>query len=591
MSITAVTIRNFRSILTFNDKMRDLNIFVGQNDEGKSNVLRALDLFFTHDRDDGYKFDWSHDYCCFATKRVRKAEEVTITLEITPPPSFANRNPVVWRKTWRRDGFYREFLQHQDGSDVSPRSKIDAFLRAMRFDYVPAIKGNDYFQRLMSKLHDMLEATVEEQIRAASGSFTNTINENTKPILAEILERLNLETTIQLPPNLRELFAQLEFTSISGAKPFSLSQRGDGIKVRHIPIVLRWLADQANHLSAPGRPKVVTVWGYEEPENNLELSRCFALAKDFVKGCSQIQTFVTTHSPAFYSVFRDSDPEKVGLFLVFKDKGQPTSTIRNLADRDLLTLDSSMGLLDLLKPHFKEAENELNKLRTAAKTLVDTNIPTIFCEGPTDKILFDEALRLFFPAKATQVSVRCSPHHGGGHNWVSDILTAWSFSRPLAKAVGVFDKDEDAQSTKKKTEQQIHNPPSGKKAFTLSLAPGNELKECYRRSISVPFALEELLPEDIWNLAEANGWLEDRSSPLFLYKFDRPDVTFNDHFRATLPEPHLLRLALKKVQLERKEGLANHIVGLPDENNRRRVLTCFQTTLEECLKKLDLLAP
>lgn len=590
MSINAVHIRNFRSILSFSERVRDLNIFVGQNDDGKSNLLRALDLFFSHDKNDGYDFDWSHDYCCFAPKRVRKAEEITITLEITPPPSFSNRNPVMWRRIWRRDGFYRESLQPLDGSDVSPRSKIDAFLRAMRFDYVPAIKGNDYFQRLMAKLYDMLEATVEEQIRAASGSFTNTINENTQPILTQIRERLALDTTIQLPPNLRELFAQLEFTSVSGSKPFSLSQRGDGVKVRHIPIVLRWLAEQANHLSAPGRPKAVTVWGYEEPENNLELGRCFGLANDFVQGSSEIQSFVTTHSPAFYSVFRDSDPTKVALFLVTKGDGQSTSTIRPLTGQDLLSLDSSMGLMDLLKPHFKEAQQELGRLRAATRLLIDTSVPTIFCEGPSDKALFEEALRLYFPEHAAAVTVRCSAHHGGGHNWVGESLIAWSFSRPTAKAVGVFDKDSEAKSTKVRTEERINKPDSGKKAFTLSLIPGSELKECFRRRISVPFALEELLPEETWNVAEANGWLEDRTNPLFLYRFERRDITFDDHLKNALPEIHLLRLALKKVQLERKEKLTNYVIALP-ELERRRVLTGLKPTLEECLKTLGLVAP
>ena len=73
----------------------------------------------------------------------------------------------------------------------------------MRFDYVPAIKGKDYFQQLMSKLHDMLEATVADKVHEASGTFTQTINQNTKTILEEILTLLGLTTTIQLPANLR----------------------------------------------------------------------------------------------------------------------------------------------------------------------------------------------------------------------------------------------------------------------------------------------------------------------------------------------------------------------------------------------------
>ncbi|MBI3774050.1 MAG: AAA family ATPase [Gammaproteobacteria bacterium] len=165
MSITALSIRNFRSIVSLNETVLDLNIFVGQNDEGKSNILRALDLFFNHDKRDGYKLDWNRDYCCFAPKRSSKAKEITITIEITPPPSFANRGPAVWIKTWRRDGLHHDSFKHKDGTEVSPKSKIAAYLKAMRFDYVPAIKGRDYFQVLMSKLHDMLETSVEEQVR------------------------------------------------------------------------------------------------------------------------------------------------------------------------------------------------------------------------------------------------------------------------------------------------------------------------------------------------------------------------------------------------------------------------------------------
>ena len=589
MSIIAVSIRNFRSIALLSEPVRDLNIFVGQNDEGKSNVLRALDLFFNHDKNDGYDFDWTRDYCCFAPKRVRKADEIEIGIVIKPPTSFANRNPVIWKKTWRREGLHRETRMYEDKSEIDPKSKVASFLKAMRFDYVPAIKGKDYFQTLMSKLHDMLEATVEEKVREASGSFTKTINENTKSILDEVLSRLGLETTIQLPGNLRSLFAQLEFTSISADKAFSLNQRGDGIKVRHIPIVLRWLAEQANHLSAPGRPKTVTVWGYEEPENNLELRRCFELAKEFVDGASGIQAFVTTHSPAFYSVFRECDQTKVGLFLVTKDETQPTTNICRLkADGEISSLDSSMGLLALLEPHFKEARHELTKLRGAVKDLTGTTKPTILCEGPSDKTIFLETLHLFFPTKVNQVDVRCSAHHGGGYTWVSEKLIAWSFSRPTAKAIGVFDKDEGAKACKTETEKKLNVPPSGKKAYTLALTPGNELKECYRRHISVPFGPEELFPEDIWDFAESKGWLEDRSNPLFIYKFASRDVTFDDHLKGLLPEEHFRRLALKKVKLENKEELAHHVTSIPAEGERKRVLEGVKATVEECLKQLDL---
>lgn len=589
MSITAISIKNFRSINSLSEKTRNVNIFVGQNDEGKSNVLRALDLFFNHDKRDGYLIDWSRDYCCFTPKRVGKAEEIEITVEITPPASFANKAPVLWKKIWRKSGLHSETLLHADKSTIKPNSKVVPFVKAMRFDYVPAIKGGDYFQSLMSKLHDMLEATVEGEVRGASGAFTKTINDNTKPILDEILARLGLETSIQLPPNLRELFAQLEFTSVSGSKPFSLQQRGDGVKVRHIPIVLRWLAEQANHLSAPGRPKTVTIWGYEEPENNLELRRCFELAKEFVDGGNEIQAFVTTHSPAFYSVFRHSDPGAVSLFLVTKNAPVPTTKITPIVDgAGMTSLDTSMGLLALLEPHFKAANEELKHLRKAVSELTDTGKPTIFCEGPTDRDVFEEVLRLFFPDKAAVVNVLCSSHHGGGHTWVVEKLVAWSFSRPTAKCVGVFDRDPDAKKSKAAAEEKVNVAPSGKMTFTVSISPGEELKLCFARKISIPFATEELFPKEIWDFAEGKGWLETRTDPIALYKFSRTDITFDAHIQAILPEKHLQRLALRKVVLAEKEKLTAHVCEIADEAARKIALQGFKPTLLECLTKLGI---
>ena len=44
------------------------------------------------------------------------------------------------------------------------------------------------------------------------------------------------------------------------------------------------------------------IWGYEEPENNLEMLAAFNLAKDFIDYSKEIQILLTTHSPGFYNL-------------------------------------------------------------------------------------------------------------------------------------------------------------------------------------------------------------------------------------------------------------------------------------------------
>ena len=45
--IDRIEVNYFRSVYSISvKKLRDLNVFIGPNDAGKSNVLRALNLFF-----------------------------------------------------------------------------------------------------------------------------------------------------------------------------------------------------------------------------------------------------------------------------------------------------------------------------------------------------------------------------------------------------------------------------------------------------------------------------------------------------------------------------------------------------------------
>lgn len=585
MAINKISIRNFRSLQSVDFDAKDLNVFVGQNDEGKSNVLRALDLFFNGHSNGGYRFDWGLDYCSSTPKRKRKAEEVVITVEIAPPSHFKDQRPVKWTKIWRKGGYYSEELRHTDGAELNPTAKLEPFVRSIRYDYVPAIKSSDYFQTLMGKLFEMLEVTVEEQVRAASGGFTSTINTNTSAILEEIERRLGFTAAIELPKNLNSFFRQLEFTSTGTDNALSLNQRGDGIKVRHIPIVLRWLADRANFLSAKGKPKTVTIWGYEEPENNLELRRCFDLAREFVETSSKIQTFITTHSPAFYSVFNDPDAENVTVFHVTKNAASSVTDVSPLTTENLADLDSAMGLLELLEPHFKAAAKDLEVLQSRLKELTDTTKPTIFCEGPTDELVLNECLKLFHKRLLDKVSIKAT-NEGGGHRWVMESCIAWSYSRPKARCVGLFDTDADAQRTASETQQKIHAPKAGQMAFTERLSKNDALIQCARNGFNVPFAYEELLPADVWEHAQNRNWLEPRPGLIGLYGFNETSITFDEFVKERLPQEHQVRIALNKVNGLKKMKLAQYVVGQVSETERKRMLSDVNASLTKCLIKL-----
>jgi len=557
MLIEHVRIKNFRSLKDLEIHPSHLTVLVGSNDEGKSNVLRALDLFFNHERLGEHQLDWHRDYCAFATKKIRKAEQIEMSLTLRLPENYSLTEALIWTKIWRKEGFYEDSVLTESGSALPGRSRADAFLRSIRYDYVPAVKGSDYFQRLLSAVYDMLDLTVQNSIRGAAGGFTAEISQHTQPILDELAKRIGLRSKIQLPNDLRRLFSELQFHSERHGYAVTLSQRGDGIKARHIPIILRWLAEQANHLAARGRPRVVTLWGYEEPENNLEMKKSFELANEFLDTSKSIPTFLTTHSPVFYSAFRDAPSSDVGIHEVsFSAEAGTTSTLR--AEDQWASLDSSTGLLDLLSPHVTKWVDTVKALQETVEKQGDVSRPTIFVEGPTDVTVLRRVLRTYFHEACSKIDVRSSTSNGGGHGWVKDSLIAWHFRRAPAKAVGLFDLDDAAAQSFKKFKKLIDDHVNGgsTRAYAMKLLPKGITTTLRRKNFLVPVALEELYPAEAWLHAEREGWLTDRANVLALYSFQRTDVSFDNYVRESLTIDIERIMVLKCVRMEYKEKLA-----------------------------------
>lgn len=585
MTIASIKIRNFRSIRFFESDVQELNIFVGPNDEGKSNVLRALDLFFNDGKRRGIDLNWDVDYCAFAPARSRKAPEILIEIEVEPPSGFKLAERVRWRRAWRREGLNKDEISLADGRHLPRKTKIETFLRSIRFEYVPAIKSPEYFQDLMTSVHDMLEETVEAEVRSASGSFTKKINENTQPILEGVLDRLGLKSRIELPPNLRDIFSQLEFSSTSHGKVFSLSQRGDGVKVRHVPIILRWLAEQANHLSAPGKPKTRTIWGYEEPENNVEIGRCFELANDFLGDSGEIQKFITTHSPVIYSVVKSDDSDGSAIFSVTKDANPPVSSIEHVENNEISLLNESMGLFELLEPRVNELKKEVERLSFENDSVILKDRPVIFVEGVTDKTLFRKAMDRFYPDIANSVDIESSPHSGGGASWVKDMLVAWHRARHKNLAIGILDADDEGARVRKALGDEVTNRRRRNVAWER-LEPGDEVKRCRSKGIRVPFAIEEVFPEFIWELAERQGWLQPRPNLLELYSFGARSVAFDDWLEGRLENSADVRLATMMFSRDGKMAVMRFIDDLVG-SDLDSVLERFRPTLDKVVSKFN----
>ncbi|MFY7671573.1 hypothetical protein ACOSP6_10865 [Tenacibaculum sp. MEBiC06402] len=229
----------------------------------------------------------------------------------------------------------------------------------------------------MFDLYDVLQ----KDTNSLEIEFNKQIGSKTAQISRQISERLNLESILQFKGTFRDLFNTLEFGSTDGK--IMLNQRGDGIKVRHIPVILQNMAEAELREERKREPIANTIWGFEEPENNLEFDSAKKLADQFIEYLDRIyfqdenfakydegvQIFISTHSPIFYTL-GNTTSERVSTFFVNKSKDE-SSTIRLIDYNNSIQLEKEMKLLPLieLSKYWKDINNEIETLKIEKEEL------------------------------------------------------------------------------------------------------------------------------------------------------------------------------------------------------------------------------
>ena len=169
--IEKIEIKHFRS---FGEKTKisdinDLNIFSGANDSGKSNILRALNLFFHEDKIDFYhNFNFENDFSRVQEEILKGQKKGKSFIEIRVlfcPLKKQFDSKVLPDKFWIIKRFYRDNtknfidIKNENGKDIihtrEKNGKIierkedvskakTNFLKKINFQYIPAIKDEKF---------------------------------------------------------------------------------------------------------------------------------------------------------------------------------------------------------------------------------------------------------------------------------------------------------------------------------------------------------------------------------------------------------------------------------------------------------------
>ena len=524
VSIQNISIKNFRSISNLEADTSPLTILCGRNDVGKSNVLRALNLFFNGKTNHDTDFDFLSDYNFNTKPSANKAKEIVVSLDISLPQSYHKNNGqfIRWVKCWRRDGLHggeddftgyrisktRLGTKKTEKVEISKSSNAPKLLRRIEYEYVPAVKGARYFDDLRGRIYKTISEVATKSIRDTSTAFESSIGDHLHALTLDINNSLGIDTNLALPRDLSHIFERLDF--LSGDHSVSLENRGDGIKARHIPLILKFMAEKKSELGGAGSIPSTFIWGYEEPENNLELASAIELATEVSSFCEKniVQVVLTTHSPAFYDLANQNLDISL-LQTVRKSDKEGTKLIANSEG-----LDESLGTLAAIASRLDDARNEaalIERTRAQAKEISDKNMPVIFVEGSSDAFVLTRALEIFFPHLNDTLRFE-TKESGAGDNYVIDMLSAWRSNHKHhssgPKAAGIVDAD--AKGKKNCFNSATGNVESAK-CFVYPVP--QHLQPAFSTEAKPPIDLEALYPLRIWEAAAKADKLEERSAP------------------------------------------------------------------------------
>lgn len=266
--IGRIAIKNFRSIIDLTMDATDLTVIVGDNDCGRSNVPRALNLFSNGQTNPDTPFNFSDEYNRFAEAKAKHAPEIEVQVDLELPATYQKNNGelIRWRKQWRANGFQENddywgirLAKHKRGPgytetivEIEGRSRVPALLSRIQFEYVPAVRSADFFRTLRGRIFQLIANASEQTVRQSSGQLEEVISKAVAGLLTDIGTELNDVSRLSLPNDLTPLFQSLDF--LAGEKSISLDSRGNGIKGRYIPLILKFIAHAAVRLPASRLP-------------------------------------------------------------------------------------------------------------------------------------------------------------------------------------------------------------------------------------------------------------------------------------------------------------------------------------------------
>jgi hypothetical protein len=391
-----VRIENFRSIRGAEIReIGDYAAIIGLNSSGKSNVLRALNLFFNGYLDESQTLlSMTDDFSTHAPKGKKKLVSVTVGLHLTE--DFKVRGQEEFHKAHGISEMI--YIKRMWGLSVDKTATIEtlyfggsdtemteaatehvpsvlAHIRAVRFVYIPNhARPADLIRRELAPL----QSTLVSRLRSTKAYRESSVDELFHELKAmgdrmfgDVSEAVSRGLPgVGIQPDLPVDFADLVFNlgvqaSTTGDVARAPEFEGSGAQSLLLLHVLN-LADRTHRGSGFGWVQA-SVWAIEEPESFLHAGLRVQFSTDLRKYAADAkrQIFVTTHQDEFVRISEIA-------WLATKN---PDTSLERLTARDALTASAKASISSYSHP-----------------LLAFATEPIVIVEGPFDDIYLRAAI-------------------------------------------------------------------------------------------------------------------------------------------------------------------------------------------------------
>jgi len=314
--ISEVKVQSFRSLN--NASLPDLGHFTalaGENNSGKSNLLRALNAFFSGSTDPGVALSVDADYYRPDLGK-KKAKRIRVSVKFSLPDHFKFRKSIrhvgdflggrefTLAKEWSRGAPVPKYFLNGEGPlEPDNRLKCDQFLDLIAFRYIPnrvlpleIVRGEHH------SLRDVLVRRLAPKVRGHAGAF-EAFKETSSALISSVTQHIREacpqigEVRLATPDSWQDLAFLFAYKlATNGVETDDVAQ-GSGIQSL---LMLETLALIDRDFFQRFGWKQAAIWALEEPESSLHNILEARVAKYLSDLSSEtngrLQIVATTHS-------------------------------------------------------------------------------------------------------------------------------------------------------------------------------------------------------------------------------------------------------------------------------------------------------